>query len=111
MSCRFYQRLYRLLPFTFWQSLLIRRHLQACPVCSPELDIGREFSRLTIKPEQISSQADLWTDIRRTLIHQSLRMSGSLRRSMTQFLAVLFIILTLLFMLVYFLVKARLIRY
>ena len=104
MTCRIVHFLYRLLPFTFWHAFWIRTHFSGCPECSREFEIEQEFYALTVKPEQIAPNLELWKDVRQTLAFQSQRMSLNLRQALQRFGVIFLILAVVIFALITFLI-------
>jgi len=103
VNCRFFQFLYRLLPLTPWQALLVRIHLGKCPECSWEFEPDRDMRDLLITPEALlGTKMDLWNNIRSTLRAQSVRSKAYLRRSWLNFAALISILAVLIVLLLFF---------
>jgi|GEM_PF-3621562 len=102
MTCRFYQSLYRMLPWVPWQAFIVRIHLKKCAACSQEFEPDHEIQSLVIKPEQLYGKIDLWGHIRTTLQFHSRRTKEFLRRSWFSFAALLSILFVLIVLLLFF---------
>ena len=103
MICRLASRLFRLMPWTPWQAMLIRLHIGRCPRCGGEFEIDEELKRLTLKPGQTEAGPDLWADVRLRLQRQSQGLSDRLKRWLKTFESLFFLFGILLLILFIFL--------
>jgi hypothetical protein len=70
LKCRIADFLYRAVPLYRWRSFLIRRHMEACPLCQAGLASRDEALLLLTRDSDVKDVGFLWPGIRRRLLKE-----------------------------------------
>ena len=69
--CRMVDLLYEGIPLGFWRTFLIRRHMEACPVCRAKLASREEAWSVLVQAKDVAEKARIWAGIRGRLQNET----------------------------------------